>query len=100
LDERELQGTLILDPNGCGLDPFGDREICTLIAVPGIQVTLQRSTSTDPKGLGRRLFEIHGQGLPPDLRMVVQGRLTKRGLERVYLVREATLVPLFIANEQ
>lgn len=98
--EQQLEGTLMLDPNTCTVDAFGDRNICTLIATMGIQITLERSTTTDPKGRGRRLYEVRGEGLPADLRMVVQGRLTESGVERVYLVREATLVPLFVADER
>lgn len=94
--ENDLRGTLALDPNTCTLDDFGDRGICTLIATQGIEVTLARRTISDPTGQGRRIFDVRGEGLPADLRMVVQGRLTRRGLERVYLVRDATLVPLFV----
>ena len=98
--ENALAGTLALDPNTCTLDAFGDRGICTLIATQGIPVTLARRTITDPTGQGRRIFDVRGEGLPADLRMVVQGRLSERGLERVYLVRDATLVPLFVDDER
>ena len=94
--ESALTGTLALDPNTCTLDDFGDRGICTRIATQGVQVTLARRTITDPTGHGRRIFDVQGEGLPADLRMVVQGRLSEGKLERAYLVREATLVPLFV----
>ena len=43
-DASVLTGTLLLDPNGCSLNAFGDREMCTKIAVRAIAVTatLQR----------------------------------------------------------
>lgn len=94
--EDSLEGTLALDPNTCTLNEFGDPGICTLIATQGIEVTLVRRAITDPTGQGRRIFDIRGEGVPADLRMVVQGRLGEGRLERVYLVREATLVPLYV----
>ena len=65
------QGELILDPNTCTLDSFGDGDLCTDMAPTTIPVTLHRLRLEDPWGIGRTLYEL--EGLPPDtpVRLVV-----------------------------
>lgn len=94
--DAELKGTLHLDPNTCTLNAFGDPEICTLIATFGIEVELARLRLADPSGQGRRIYSVQGEGLPPELRMVVQGQLAGGKIERAYLLLEGVLVPLYI----
>lgn len=94
--EDELRGTLILDPNVCSLSAFGDRQGCTKIAVRGIEVAVRRMTITDPTSAMRRAFQVTGDGLPPELVLIVQGRLAKGGLERAYLKLGTELVPLYV----
>jgi len=96
--DEALEGTLLLDPNACSLDAFGDPEICTLIAVSGIEVDLDHLTLTDPTGRMRRIYAVRGRGLPPDLRMIVQGRLEAGELERAYLKLGTELVPLYVED--
>jgi uncharacterized protein len=94
--DAEMEGTLHLDPNTCTLNAFGDPEICTLIATFGIEVELERLRLADPSGQGRRIYGVRGEGLPPELRMVVQGQLAGGRIERAYLLLEGVLVPLYV----
>lgn len=94
--DAEMEGTLGLDPNTCTLNAFGDREICTLIATFGIEVEVERLEVDDPADLGRRIYSVRGENLPPELRMVVQGQLRPGRIERAYLLLEGQLVPLFV----
>lgn len=86
----EMTGTLSLDPNACSLNAFGDREMCTKIAIRVIAVTATLQRLGDPKGLGRSFYALHGEGLPHDLALIVYPRR-----ERIYLKVEHTIVPLF-----
>lgn len=96
--EEELEGTLHLDGNACSLNDWGDPEICTLIAFTPIEVELERLRLEDPTGLMRRAYGVSGEGLPPELRLVVQGELEEGGLERSYLKIGAVLVPLYVED--
>ncbi|WP_106092550.1 hypothetical protein [Enhygromyxa salina] len=51
--EGHREGALSLDPNHCGLSPWGDRTWCTQIAVRALQVTSTRMRALDPTGNGR-----------------------------------------------
>ena len=64
-------GVLILDPNFCTLDAWGDGDLCTDMAPVTYPVTLHRLRLEDPWGIGRTLYEL--EGLPPDtpVRLVV-----------------------------
>lgn len=102
LDERTgstLTGTLLLDPNTCSLDAFGDREACTRIAVRAIDVELQLVRLIDPARRGRRLYAVSGEGLPKDLALIVRGSFETGELERAYLELGAELLPLFVEDE-
>ncbi len=67
----EGSGTLSLDPNACGLNPFGDTAICTRIATTAQKVKLQRLRMADPKNLGRMLFSVTDDELPKPFSLVV-----------------------------
>jgi hypothetical protein len=64
-------GQLILDPNACTLDPFGDRGVCTEIALVHRPVRLVQLEIHDPTGNGRMLFQVDGHGFDGDFRLVV-----------------------------
>jgi len=49
------QGTLVIDPNNCSLNPWGDREGCTRIAPRTINVQTVRMRTEDPANHGRVL---------------------------------------------
>ena len=51
-------GNLVLDPNACGLDVFGDETICTLMAPRTMPVTFHQLKIKDPQGRGRTVYEI------------------------------------------
>jgi len=90
----ELTGTLSLDPNACSLNAFGDREMCTRIAVRTIAVTATLQRLGDPQGLGRSYYALHGEDMPHGVALIVYPRR-----ERVYLKAEHALVPLFAEDE-
>lgn len=88
--EVEMSGTLILDPNQCTLDDFGDRQGCTRIATRPVQVTVVRQRLADPANLGRRFFEVRGEDLPT-MTFILHGTL-----QRCYLKLDRQLVPLYV----
>ncbi|KIG16373.1 hypothetical protein DB30_04540 [Enhygromyxa salina] len=51
--EGHREGALSLDPNHCGLNPWGDRTWCSQLAVRALQVTATRMRTLDPSGHGR-----------------------------------------------
>lgn len=53
-------GELILDRNSFSLNAFGDITRATEMAAVPIAIKILRSRAADPKGQGRRLFEIKG----------------------------------------
>ena len=70
LDFGTNSGRITCDPNSCSLGPFGDREICTLIAPQMEAITLNRLRIADPAGLGRSLYRIEGHPLRNELNLV------------------------------
>ncbi len=90
LEAAELTGTLYLDPNACSLNAFGDREMCTKIAVRSIPVRATRMRLADPKGLHRLYYALHGEHLPTGTALIMYAHA-----ERVYLKGATALVPLF-----
>lgn len=68
------EGTLVLDPNHCSINSFGDDEACTRMAVMTRGVRLPRLRIADPAHKGRALYLVAGAGLkgrlyfvaPPD----------------------------------
>lgn len=89
-DPSVLTGTLYLDPNGCSLNAFGDREMCTKIAVHSIAVSATRMRLADPKHLDRSFYSLHGEDLPAGMALIMYPHR-----ERIYLKGGMALVPLF-----
>lgn len=89
-DSGVLTGTLGLDPNACSLNAFGDREMCTKIAIRTIPVTATLQRLGDPKHLGRSIYALRGEDLPPGVALILYPRN-----ERIFLKAERALVPLF-----
>jgi hypothetical protein len=89
-----MAGTLLLDPNACSLNAFGDREVCTKIATQAIGVTVTQMRLADPRGLGRAFFEIRSDEVPLRLALVQYP-----DQERYRLVHEGAVVPLFFDDE-
>lgn len=56
--ELEGSGKLFLDPNTCTLNEFGDRTICTRIAVQTVDIVVTQLRLADPTGKQRQIFEI------------------------------------------
>ncbi|MCA9651389.1 MAG: hypothetical protein H6712_22605 [Myxococcales bacterium] len=52
------KGTLVLDPNICTIDEWGDRQGCTKIALRAIDVVTTRMRTLDPSGHRRVLHEM------------------------------------------
>ncbi|HEX2690886.1 MAG TPA: hypothetical protein VHN14_29940 [Kofleriaceae bacterium] len=89
--DTEMSADLILDPNRCSLDAFGDREGCTRMAVRRVEVTLVRQRLADPRQLGRRYFAVTGPELPAPLALIVDPNL-----EHCCLKLDHQLVPLYV----
>jgi hypothetical protein len=89
-DPSVLTGTLSLDPNGCSLNAFGDREMCTKIAIRSIAVSATRMRLGDPKHLDRSFYALHGEDLPLGMALIMYPHR-----ERIYLKGGMALVPLF-----
>jgi hypothetical protein len=64
-------GTLTINPNACTFDAFGDTGACTLIATQDIPVKIGRLRTADPRGEGRRLYRIEGEGVPAGIHLVI-----------------------------
>lgn len=86
----DLVGTLQLDPNACSLNAFGDREMCTKMAIRSIAVTATLMRLPDPKGLGRSYYALQGEHLAPMTALIVYPQH-----QRIYLKCENTIVALF-----
>lgn len=67
-------GIVELDPNTCTINEFGDTQICTLIAKVERRIRIRDTGIVDPFGMGRRLYQLDGTGLPnPLLIMLPEG---------------------------
>jgi hypothetical protein len=78
-DPRSVQ--LLLDPNSCALNSFGDTTACTRIAFRTFEARLRL---VEQRG-GRRLFEIEATGyMGPELRLAL---LPLRGQRGEYFAR-------------
>ncbi len=71
LKDEGGQGVLMLDPNTCGLNEFGDAQASTRLAHDHYKVELQRLDTKDPNKLRRYLYSVTGEGLPKSLFLVV-----------------------------
>lgn len=89
-DAAELTGSLLLDPNACSLNAFGDREMCTKIAVRSLRVTATRMRLADPKDLQRIYYALHGDHLPTGTALIMYPHR-----ERIYLKSATALVSLY-----
>lgn len=85
----ELRGKPMLDPSTCWLAVFGDREVCTKMAVYRIDVRVVRMPLGAPSGLTRTSFEVMGDGLPAGLALIALRRV-----ERCYLDLDRQVLPL------
>lgn len=65
------RGELILDPNTCRLDEYGDPADCTRIAPARIPVRFQLLKPADPQREQPLLYRIAGDGLPHEFFLVV-----------------------------
>ena len=54
-----------LDPNVCAINEFGDRTICTLIALSIVDVDVVQIRLADESSQGRAIYELRGK-LPPE----------------------------------
>ena len=91
-------GTVLLDPNLCGLDAFGDPERCTKIAIRPAQAEGTFMRLYDTARLGRGLIRLRLEGRQDDWALIEHGRaglyyLVVRDAEQV-----ARVVPLFPAE--
>lgn len=64
-------GVLILNPNACQLNEFGDPTVCTLIAETEVAIKITDTKKPDPENLGRMLYELEGADLGNPLYLVV-----------------------------
>lgn len=106
LDKTQANGSAVmtLDPNACGLNPFGDPEICTLIAAPQMKVTLEQVRQDDPKGQGRLLYQVKSLNAPQTVTLVLSPDL-KRASSRIIIEeqnkkRVLSLEPIVIAKKK
>lgn len=94
------KGKLILDPNTCSLNDFGDRANCTKMAYIFYDVTFKGVKLADPSGMERKLYEISGAKLANRLFLVVPTKKGKGGRFRLVskdrsgVNRVVTLEPL------
>jgi hypothetical protein len=68
---EEGSGRLVLDPNSCFLNSFGDTKVCSKVFPPTIEVKFRRLQDQDPEGLGRMLFSVTDDNLPKTFCLVV-----------------------------
>lgn len=93
------KGTMMLDPNTCGLDAWGDRTWCTKIAVRGFDVTSTRMRIYDEAGHQRVLHRLASAEF--DVETVSLIEYPRAGLwYLVYSVKETgtAVIPLFAAE--
>ncbi len=73
---EEGSAQLVLDPNGCSLNQFGDTTICTLMAPRVFECELKPLKLADPLKLNRTVFEIVPTDfpLPPRFHLVTASK--------------------------
>lgn len=67
----EGAGVLVLNPNRCRVNEFGDPIVCTLMASTTVDVDIHDTNKSDPAGLGRKLYELKDTGLSNPLLLQV-----------------------------
>jgi hypothetical protein len=63
IGDLDGKGTLILDPNECQINEFGDREACTEIQSIIIPILIKDTKKADQLNIGRRLFSLESPKL-------------------------------------
>ncbi|MGD9126911.1 MAG: hypothetical protein PVH19_05980, partial [Planctomycetia bacterium] len=71
LHDSNSKGRMVLNPNSCTLNHFGDREVCTLLQPTERTVSLHRTRTADPQGMNRQLWLVKGAPLKGTLYLVV-----------------------------
>jgi len=97
--QPEVQGTregvLVVDPNTCQIDAWGDRGGCTRIALQTISIRATRQRTADPKGQGRVLWGVHGAELQAQAVHLVQDPAGPWMLVLERVRAETAVIPLF-----
>lgn len=62
-----------LDPNVCGINLFGDRTVCTLIATRTVDVKVVQIRLADESSQGRAIYELQGSLTQADSRWFLVG---------------------------
>ena len=84
-------GKIVIDPNTCQLNEFGDRTVCTRIAPMPVPVQFRQLRLADPCMTGRAVYAVVGADLPQDLKFfLVIGKKTQPEVLRLVVeAREA-----------
>ncbi len=99
-DGRGL-GTLILDPNRCTLDEWGDRAGCTRMAVSRHEVGVEPHHVEDPTGRDRTLYRVFSEGFEPaEVHLVAADDKERWTLVYTHDDGHRTAVPLFKAKSE
>ena len=69
--ELNGNGKLILNPNSCRVNQFGDAADCQEAAETIVSISIQDTNVIDPNDLGRKLYSLIGAGLRNPLFLVV-----------------------------
>lgn len=99
------KGTLILNPNTCSTNEFGDTVVCTRIAEMVVNITIKDTQQPDPAHLGRKLYSLEGTGLSNPL-LLVRWPTAGRPARLIYnnrgpdAPRPITLEPLVYSTER
>ena len=64
-------GTLILNPNHCSINEFGDTVGCTRMAETIANIRIKDTMTPDPAHLGRKLYSLEGTGLSNPLLLAI-----------------------------
>lgn len=83
---------LALDPNTCSLNEFGDRVICTAMAVTRIKAKLTQLRRVDPEKLGRSIYEVTAPEFPKSLQVYLVAPRTDSGYRIVLQGVKSTVV--------
>ncbi|MEZ4449919.1 MAG: hypothetical protein R3B09_10610 [Nannocystaceae bacterium] len=74
--EHDMVGSMILDPNACGLDLWGDRTVCTRMATLTHPARAVLMRTRDEKGHHRRHWALDVEGIPAvNFHLIEYGRV-------------------------
>lgn len=90
---EEWEACLWTDPNTCTTNDFGDREVCTKMAIRKTNLRGSRARTEDPKRAGRRIYLLSDHQLPQPLHLVVDAHG-----QRWFLKSESELIALYPVN--